>query len=101
MKRKLKQWKSPVNFQKKIMIMSAIILCVALAAGIFFAAVSRKNEEIAYRETTVESGNLTVGVTESGSVDIGTQQTHRILQPQPQSQGDPVVWGKGIPPEAF
>lgn len=74
MKRKLKQWKSPVNFQKKIMIMSAIILCVALAAGIFFAAVSRKNEEIAYRETTVESGNLTVGVTESGSVDIGTQE---------------------------
>ncbi len=31
------------------------------------------SEEVAYRETTVEYGSLVVGITESGSVEIGTQ----------------------------
>jgi len=43
-----------------------IILIVVLVIG------SGKKEEVVYRETTVEFGELTVGITESSSVDMET-----------------------------
>lgn len=43
-----------------------VIIVAATVAGVGDA------EEITYRETTVEKGELVVGITESGSVDIGT-----------------------------
>lgn len=46
---------------------AAVILAAALAA-----AGMKRNEEAVYRETAVELGNLVVGVTEDGTVDIGT-----------------------------
>ena len=58
--------------QKKIIVAIAATLCIALAAGIIYGAVSGSGTEVTYRETVVESGDLVVGITESGSVDIGT-----------------------------
>ena len=58
--------------QKKIIVAIAAALCIALAAGIIYGAVSGSGTEVTYRETVVESGDLVVGITESGSVDIGT-----------------------------
>lgn len=56
-----------------------ILLCglgaVLVIGGVSVAAAVTSGEdetETVYKETTVEKGNLTVGVTESGSVTIGT-----------------------------
>ncbi len=51
-----------------------ILLAVIIIAGVLLAIVVNggANEEIAYRETVVEKGDLVVGITESGSVDVGT-----------------------------
>ncbi|MDR2043834.1 MAG: HlyD family efflux transporter periplasmic adaptor subunit [Clostridium sp.] len=50
----------------------ALILAVAaLCAGVIFI-VRGQREEVVYRETAVHYGELTVGITESGSVDMGT-----------------------------
>ena len=61
---------------KKIKAAVAGICAVAVAGtGISVWAYQNKGSdeaETVYKETTVESGNLTVGVTESGSVTIGT-----------------------------
>lgn len=61
---------------KKIKAAVAGICAVAVAGtGISVWAYQSKSSndtETVYKETTVESGNLTVGVTESGSVTIGT-----------------------------
>ncbi|MEA4889323.1 MAG: efflux RND transporter periplasmic adaptor subunit [Clostridiaceae bacterium] len=54
-----------------------ILFCVcaiALSAVVLVISQTKnagKTQEIAYKETNVEFGNLTVGVTESGSVSIG------------------------------
>ena len=46
-----------------------VVVCVAIAGKKMSSAGSR---EVTYRETQVQSGPLTVGIEESGSVDIGT-----------------------------
>lgn len=66
------RWKALELKQKKLTVIIVLALCAALAAGGFYGAVSGKGNEITYRETKVEAGNLVVGITESGSVDIGT-----------------------------
>jgi HlyD family secretion protein len=46
---------------------------IAAAAGIIIAVVKNSNKEtVVYRETTVEYGDLTVGITDDSSVSIGT-----------------------------
>ncbi len=53
-------------------IISAVsVLCVA---GFIALAVTGSKDEVSYRESQVEKGNLTVGVTESGNVTIGTSE---------------------------
>lgn len=53
-------------------IISAIfVLCIA---GLITLAVISGKDEVTYREAQVEKGNLTVGVTESGNVAIGTSE---------------------------
>ena len=49
-------------------------ICLAVIVVIIIVAMagSKETEDITYRETTVEKGELVVGITESGSVDIGT-----------------------------
>lgn len=64
-----------VKSKKKKIVLSGICAGVVLAAGIGIAVSSGKDsgkEELVYKETTVQRGNLTFGVTESGSVSIGT-----------------------------
>lgn len=59
---------------KKI-VLSGICVGAVLAVGLGIAISSSKDskkEELVYKETLVERGNLTFGVTESGSVSIGT-----------------------------
>ncbi len=61
--------------KKKVYLIAGISAAVILVAGVSiyaYAASSSTEEETVYKETTVEKGNLTVGVTESGSVTIGT-----------------------------
>ena len=48
-----------------------ILLFVAVAAGIITLLFS-KEEKVTYKESQVIKGNLAKGVTESGSVDVGT-----------------------------
>lgn len=48
-----------------------ILLFVAVAAGIITLLFSKK-EKVTYKESQVIKGNLAKGVTESGSVDVGT-----------------------------
>lgn len=49
-----------------------LLLCLVIGTWAVTAAVSGDQEEVTYRETIVQYGGLAVGVTESGSVDIGT-----------------------------
>jgi HlyD family secretion protein len=59
--------------KKKIIIASSVAAVIAAAAGITIAVVNSGSEEtVVYRETTVEHGDLTVGITDDSSVNIGT-----------------------------
>ncbi len=53
-----------------------VVLIVGIAvigiAGVIIVVSNRSTEEVTYRETVVERGNLVVGISESGSVDVGT-----------------------------
>ena len=75
MKEKLKQiikkCGQEIEKNKKIRIFFIVSLFVIMAAGIITATVSKK-EKTVYRETQAAKGNLARGVTESGSVDVGT-----------------------------
>ena len=48
-----------------------VLLVLVLVIGIIYSQ-SNRTEEVTYRETKVQYGNLTVGITEDGTVDIGT-----------------------------
>ena len=52
-------------------IIAAILLISASVAAVVYM-LSSKEEEVVYKETTVVHGPLTVGVTEEGSVTVGT-----------------------------
>ncbi|MCD8067859.1 MAG: HlyD family efflux transporter periplasmic adaptor subunit, partial [Lachnospiraceae bacterium] len=70
--KKLRKKKEPL-FSRKVLVGA---VCIALAVILVAAVVMNSlnsSEEVAYRETTVEYGSLVVGITESGSVEIGTQ----------------------------
>lgn len=60
--------------KKMILIGMGGLLAVTAAAGILFWALRDDGEETVYREAAAVVGNLTVGVTESGSVEIGTKE---------------------------
>lgn len=59
--------------QKKLLAaIGAVLVVVIIVVAIAAAAGSGSREEYVYKETQVKFGNLVVGITESGSVDIGT-----------------------------
>lgn len=60
--------------KKMILIGMGRLLAVTAAAGILFWVLRDDGEETVYREAAAVVGNLTVGVTESGSVEIGTKE---------------------------
>lgn len=54
-------------------------VCVVIASVVLISRDAGKEEEIVYRETTVEYGDLTVGITEDSTVSIGTtEQTFEL-----------------------
>lgn len=62
-------WKKLSRKKKIASISSAVVLSLVL---IVVLICSGNDVEVTYRETTVEKGELVVGITESGSVDVGT-----------------------------
>lgn len=72
MKTKSKALFKKITSNKKLLaaVLIVCVLCVFLIVG--FSVWGNKNEEVAYKETPVMFGDLTVGVKESGTVDIGT-----------------------------
>ena len=64
-----------MKFKKaKLVIAGAVVVAVAgTAIGVTtYRSFAAEETEVVYKETTAETGNLTVGVTESGSVTVGT-----------------------------
>ena len=58
--------------KKKAAILLGIILVFIMVVSLIVIAWNGSNEEVVYKETQVIKGDLNVGVTESGSVTIGT-----------------------------
>lgn len=73
---KIRTWKI---WEKKILFSIIGILCViALVVSMVFICLNSE-EDIAYRETVAQFGDLVAGITESGAVDIGTvEQTFNL-----------------------
>lgn len=66
--------KSSDGFKKEKIVRNILIggVCVCLVAGVAVYGLNRAQQvAAASRETTVQRGNLTVGVTESGKIEIG------------------------------
>ena len=75
--------KPKLTNKRKIITVVAAGLIVIVAGTVVYAASRNKESstELVYKETTVERGNLVSGVTESGSVSIGTvEQTLEISE---------------------
>ncbi len=70
--KKKKQAKKPLISRKTIIALCTIALVVVILVALVVRS-STGSGSSAYRETTVEYGTLVVGITESGSVEIGTQ----------------------------
>lgn len=59
--------------KKKAGLILSVIILIAAVGVIGMTCFSRdEKDEILYKETQVKRGNLTVGITESGSVSVGT-----------------------------
>ena len=56
---------------KKVMIVIAVVLLLIIVSTVIIMS-SNSGEEVTYRETEVVQGDLVVGISESGSVDVGT-----------------------------
>lgn len=61
-----------MNKRGKIIAACAAAVLVFLVTGVITAVSLNRVEEAAYRETRVQFGDLTVGITESGSIEVGT-----------------------------
>lgn len=60
--------------KKKFIIVAGLVVIVVAAGvigGVLYFSNQEEEEEFVYRETTVEYGNLSVGITEDSSIDIG------------------------------
>lgn len=58
--------------KKNLLSIVIIMLTILVTAVILIAVLTGKEEEVTYKETEVIKGTLSAGITESGSVDIGT-----------------------------
>jgi len=66
------QWPK-IKCSKKKILFGSISILVILTLVLSIAAINKDDQaKYVYKETTVKFGTLTVGVTESGTVDIGT-----------------------------
>lgn len=60
--------------RRRILFAAGVVSCLVILAVIVYLFAGRRGrqESYTYKETQVQYGTLTVGVTESGSIDIGT-----------------------------
>ncbi len=77
--------------KKAAVIITAAILVIVVAVVFLL----NNNEEITYQETTVISGRLSVGVTESGSLAVGTTVQSFDLDISEYSGESTYTWGMG------
>ena len=81
------------NKKKMYWVLGGIIADVALIIGITLLVVLSSKEKTVYRETQAVKGILTVGVTESGSVSIGTsEQTFDLDISEYTGSSDSYTW---------
>ena len=59
---------------KKILCATGLVLVITVTSIGVYAAKHTTSAEVVTKETTVSTGNLTVGVTESGTVTLGTTE---------------------------
>lgn len=71
-KDKFKKLFSVFKKNRKIQIITAAVLVGVIGVVVIKIVIGAVSNEETYRETTVAKGNLTVGVSESGTIDIGT-----------------------------
>lgn len=57
---------------KKIILIGTPMLAIVLVVVIIIISLNSNSENAVYRETTVSYGDLTVGVTETGAITVGT-----------------------------
>lgn len=87
---------------------TAVILVLAVVLAGTGAVIARKqcstdtNTEAVYKETTADYGTLTVGITESGNVEVGTTTQEFLLDISEYSgsqdtQTDVFSWSGGMP----
>lgn len=73
MKRDKNIIKSFQSKKRKVAVIGGIAtVCVVVATIVFVTRNTGEEETVVYRETTVEYGDLTVGITEDSEVNIGT-----------------------------
>lgn len=65
--------KKKINKKSILAISAGVLIVGGLAVGISVKNTDDGKGEVTYRETQAVYGDLTVGITESGSVDIGTE----------------------------
>ncbi len=94
-----KRWieKKSISFKMIIFTVGGIILITAGGAMGYFL-VTGQEEEISYREETVLYGELTVGMQESGNVEVGTtEQTFELdLSAYTSSSSDTFSWNTNL-----
>lgn len=73
---------------------AAAVLAIVVTGVI--TAVSLQKEESAYRETTVQYGDLTVGITENGSIEIGTTTQELELDISAYTVQEGAFWTGGM-----
>ncbi len=61
------------NKKLSVIIAGGIALCLVISGVLIASITGSDNADVVYRETMVEFGSLVVGISESGSVDIGTE----------------------------
>ena len=87
---KIKKIKNPINAWKAIsrkkrrllLIGTAFLLLLLAACYTVFIAPLLEKEQWVYKESAVERGTLTVGVSESGSLDYGVTSVLYDLNPE-------------------
>lgn len=75
MKRDKDKIKSFRTTKKVVGVIGGVVMvCVVIASMVYVSSNTGEEETVVYRETTVEYGDLTVGVTEDSEVNIGTTE---------------------------
>lgn len=83
-----------MKINKKIVFVSALIL--AVIAIVILIAVNAAKKQVVYRETTVEKGNLTVGITKTGNISVEeSEQTFDVDISEYSSENSEFSWSMG------